>query len=229
MGVCGTPRSPGRSSAACLTRRCRTSPPLAPRPAPSLPALGWARTGPAGIRCGTATRTTRPPRKGSARRSARTTSPASTFAGTATGTGREWTARASQRTQSPPSSKTGHPRRGMCAAVEDLSGHVLLGSANRECSGGPQPTDDTQCTVYQALNADEVVDPRKTCGSFCSHFGLSCVNGYGDGEGSCLYGGEGIGCSVSCVHTLREPRRAVSGNGRSLTAPMHKFHFCRIR
>ena len=81
------------------------------------------------------------------------------------------------------------PRRGMCTAVEDLSGHVLLGSAIREFSGGPQPTDDTQCTVYQVLNGDEAANLRKTCGSFCSHFGLSCVNGYDGEKGLCLYEG----------------------------------------
>mmetsp|Transcript_18961 Transcript_18961/g.28092 ORF Transcript_18961/g.28092 Transcript_18961/m.28092 type:complete len:1368 (+) Transcript_18961:371-4474(+) len=87
------------------------------------------------------------------------------------------------------------PSVGLCATVAALSGHALWGDAIKQCTGGPQPSDNTKCTVYQAFNGDEIVNPERTCGSFCSHFGFSCINGYDDGEDGCLYGGPGIGCN----------------------------------
>merc|ERR1711862_361442 len=44
------------------------------------------------------------------------------------------------------------------------------------------------------MHGDYVVNPERTCRGFCSSFGLQCINGYDDGENSCLYGGSGIGC-----------------------------------
>lgn len=89
------------------------------------------------------------------------------------------------------------PSSGLCASVEGMSGHVLWGTGIKQCVDGPQPSSDTVCTVQQSFNGDDIVNPGRTCGSFCSHFGLSCLNGYDDGENGCIYGGEGIGCDVS--------------------------------
>lgn len=86
------------------------------------------------------------------------------------------------------------PSSGLCAATEGLSGHILFGNSVRQCSNGPQPTNDDQCTVYQAFNGDTIVNPQRTCGGFCSSFNLACINGYDDGENGCVYGGPGIGC-----------------------------------
>ena len=92
------------------------------------------------------------------------------------------------------------PSSGLCNETDNLSGHVLWGSGIRECNNGPEPTDNTRCTIYQGLNGDEVVNAERTCDGFCNHFGLSCLNGYDDGDNGCTYGGEGIGCFVSLWH-----------------------------
>lgn len=86
------------------------------------------------------------------------------------------------------------PSAGLCATVESLSGHALWGNGIKQCTSGPQPSDSTKCTVHQSFNGDAVVNPERTCRSFCSHFDFSCINGYDDGEDGCLYGGPGIGC-----------------------------------
>ncbi len=83
---------------------------------------------------------------------------------------------------------------GLCAAVEELSGHALWGTGVKECSTGAEPTNDSRCTVWQSMNGDSSINPERTCRGFCSSFGLQCENGYDDGEDGCLYGGDGIGC-----------------------------------
>ncbi len=83
---------------------------------------------------------------------------------------------------------------GLCAAIEELSGHALWGTGVKECGNGQEPTNDSRCTIWQSMNGDGVLNPERTCRGFCSSFGLQCKNGYDDGENGCLYGGEGIGC-----------------------------------
>ena len=94
------------------------------------------------------------------------------------------------------------PSSGLCSAIDSLSGHLLWGRGVRECNNGPEPTNDERCTVYQGFNGDAIINPERNCGSFCSHFGLSCINGYDDGEDGCVYGGLGIGCFVSVLVVL---------------------------
>eukprot|EP00555_Chaetoceros_dichaeta_P001754 CAMPEP_0198276148 /NCGR_PEP_ID=MMETSP1447-20131203/65154_1 /TAXON_ID=420782 /ORGANISM="Chaetoceros dichaeta, Strain CCMP1751" /LENGTH=1050 /DNA_ID=CAMNT_0043971071 /DNA_START=60 /DNA_END=3213 /DNA_ORIENTATION=- len=86
------------------------------------------------------------------------------------------------------------PSSGLCSTTDDLSGHLLWGKGVRECNTGREPTNDARCTVYQGFNGDEIINPERNCDSFCTHFGLFCINGYDDGEDGCVYGGQGIGC-----------------------------------
>lgn len=81
----------------------------------------------------------------------------------------------------------------LCSA-SGMTGHRAWGTGIKQCDAGPAPTSDTVCTVWQGMNGDSVVNPGRTCRSFCSHFGLSCLNGYDDGNNGCTYGGAGIGC-----------------------------------
>ena len=86
------------------------------------------------------------------------------------------------------------PSTGLCARLEAMSGHALWGIGIDQCTNGPEPSSDTVCTVRQSMNGDDVINPGRTCESFCTYFGLNCLNGYDDGENRCLYGGSGIGC-----------------------------------
>jgi hypothetical protein len=74
-------------------------------------------------------------------------------------------------------------------AQAGMTKHITWGTALVACD-----ISKDECTVYQSLNGDAVINPGRTCRDFCSHFGLVCVNGYDDGGDGCLYGGEGIGC-----------------------------------
>eukprot|EP00316_Scyphosphaera_apsteinii_P000399 CAMPEP_0119343572 /NCGR_PEP_ID=MMETSP1333-20130426/106518_1 /TAXON_ID=418940 /ORGANISM="Scyphosphaera apsteinii, Strain RCC1455" /LENGTH=953 /DNA_ID=CAMNT_0007355969 /DNA_START=20 /DNA_END=2878 /DNA_ORIENTATION=- len=76
-----------------------------------------------------------------------------------------------------------------------MSGHPMWGSAITECSVGPVPSSSAVCTVHQSLNGDAVLNPLRTCRSFCASFQLVCVNGYDDVDNGCVYDEVGIGCN----------------------------------
>ena len=108
------------------------------------------------------------------------------------------------------------PSSGLCATVENMSGHILWGSGIKQCLDGPQASNDDVCTVYQVFNGDKIVNPGRTCESFCTHFGLTCLNGYDDGENRCIYGGPGIGCNVSYYSKVVKARLQIYVTSPSL-------------
>jgi hypothetical protein len=83
---------------------------------------------------------------------------------------------------------TADEQNSLCGA-SGMTAHITWGTAIRACQ-----VSGTECTVYQSLNGDAVLNPGRTCASFCASFGLSCLNGYDDGDDGCTYGGPGIGC-----------------------------------